>query len=134
MTKPPNGKPTILVVDDFDDIRDALRLVLEGRGYSVVAAQDGRQALHVAKEALPSLILMDLFMPKQDGFAAARAIRAEPELRGVPIVAVSAYGELGIEDELQKKARAAGFNAYVAKPFDARELMTLITELLAEND
>jgi len=134
MTNPPNGKPTILVVDDFDDIRDALRLVLEGRGYSVVAAQDGRQALHVAKEALPSLILMDLFMPKQDGFAAARAIRAEPELRGVPIVAVSAYGELGIEDELQKKARAAGFNAYVAKPFDARELMTLITELLAEND
>lgn len=126
-------RKTILVVDDFEDIRVSLRLLLEKRGYHVEEAQDGREAIRTARAALPDLILMDLFMPKQDGFAAAREIRAAPELSGVPIVAVSAYGELGIEDRLQKQARATGFSGYLSKPFHPDELLAVVAQLIDED-
>lgn len=124
----------ILVVDDFDDIRFSLRRLLEMRGYGVVEARDGREAVSVAIAKRPDLILMDLFMPRQDGFAAAREIKQDEGLRDVPIIAVSAYGELGIEGRLQHDAHAAGFTEYVAKPFDSDELLELIARLLGQTN
>jgi CheY-like chemotaxis protein len=129
----PNIPKTILVVDDFDDIRLSLRLLLEKRGYNVIEAQDGHEALKIAMAEQPDLILMDLFMPKYDGFTAASEIHRAGDLREVPIIAVSAYGELGIEDQLRTQAEARGFAEYVAKPFDPDELLELIHRLLPKN-
>jgi len=130
MSRPDSTKATILIVDDVDDIRIGLRLLLQKHGYAVLEAQDGREAEKVAKAEQPDLILMDLFMPKHDGFTSAREIHRAAESRDVPIVAISAYGDLGIEPRLRQDARTSGFAGYVAKPFDPAELLQLIQRLL----
>lgn len=118
---------TILVVDDVEDTRTILRAFLEQRHYRVVEAINGQQAVELALQEHPQLILMDLFMPLQDGISATRAIREEPELQDVPIVALSAYGTLGI---IHRDALAAGCNEYVSKPLDFEQLGYLVDRLL----
>src|SRR5947209_18799405 len=86
------GRGTILVVDDFDDTRLLLRTWLERKGFRVIEAEDGLQAVAVAQKEMPDLIIMDLEMPHLDGLAATRRIRNLKELETVPVVAVSAYG------------------------------------------
>lgn len=117
---------TILVVDDFDDTRLMMRLWLEKRGYRVVEASDGVQAVEVALRESPHLVIMDIEMPQMDGLAATRRIREEEHLRDVPIVAVSAYGA----EHWRDRAIAAGCNEYVSTPFEPRELNELIKSLL----
>lgn len=117
---------TILVVDDFDDTRLMMRLWLQKRGYRVVEASDGLEALDVARREVPDLVIMDIEMPAMDGLAATRRIREEENLRDVPVVAVSAYGE----EHWRDRAIEAGCNEYVSTPFDPRELNELIKSLL----
>jgi CheY-like chemotaxis protein len=117
---------TILVVDDFDDTRLMMRLWLEKRGYRVVEASDGVQAVEVALRESPHLVIMDIEMPQMDGLAATRRIREEEHLRDVPIVAVSAYGA----EHWRDRAIAAGCNEYVSTPFEPKELSKLIKSLL----
>jgi two-component system cell cycle response regulator DivK len=119
-----------LLVDDMPDIREVLRETLEQLGYRVVEAADGKDAVEVAARERPQLILMDLYMPGFDGFAAMREIRALPELRDVPIIAVTAYGGLGIEDQLRRQASAAGCNEFLAKPFEPSQLKEVVQRLL----
>ena len=118
--------PTILVVDDFDDTRLMMRLWLEKRGFRVLEAADGAEALAVAREASPHLIIMDIEMPEMDGLAATRLMREEENLRDVPIVAVSAYGE----EHWRERAIEAGCNEYVSTPFEPAELEALIKSFL----
>jgi CheY-like chemotaxis protein len=122
--------PTVLIADDYDDVRPILRRWLEKFGCRVVEARDGREAVEVAKREHPDLILMDLSMPEVDGFAAALRIRKDQELRDVPIVAISAYGELGIDVQLQIDPQAIGFNEYVAKPFGPEQLEELLQRFI----
>lgn len=117
---------TILVVDDFDDTRLMMRLWLEKRGYRVVEAADGLEAVKVACRESPHLVIMDIEMPEMDGLAATRRIREEEHLRNVPIVAVSAYGA----EHWRDRALAAGCNEYVSTPFEPKELSRLIESLL----
>ena len=117
----------ILVVDDFDDTRLMMRLWLEKRGYRVVEASNGVEALNVARRELPDLVIMDIEMPEMDGLAATRQIRQEEHLRGVPVVAVSAYGE----EHWRDRAIAAGCNEYVSTPFDPKDLDRLIKSFLS---
>jgi CheY-like chemotaxis protein len=126
MSQPDKPQATILIVDDVDDIRIGLRHLLKKHGYKVIEAKDGREAEKVAKAEQPDLILMDLFMPKHDGFTSAREIHRAAELREVPIIAISAYGDLGIEQQLRQDAFVTGFAAYLGKPFDPDELLDLI--------
>lgn len=114
---------TILLVEDTDDIRSALRLLLEMRGYTVIEAGDGLEALALAIEHLPDLILMDLAMPVHDGVEATRSIRAETSTSLIPIIAVSSYeGNMkmsaiiaGCNEVLTKSSFMAGFDATLAK-------------------
>jgi CheY-like chemotaxis protein len=115
-------RPTILVVDDFDDTRWLLRTWLERRGFRVIEAENGLEAVSEAQTAAPDLIIMDLEMPELDGLAATRQIRSLPKLSGVPIVAVSAYGA----EQFRGPALLAGCNEYVSTPFDPVELERLI--------
>lgn len=117
---------TILVVDDFDDTRLMMRLWLQKRGYRVLEASNGLEALEVARRDAPHLVIMDIEMPEMDGLTATRRIREDERLRDVPIVAVSAYGA----EHWRDRAIAAGCNEYVSTPFEPKELSTLIKSLL----
>ena len=123
-----NKGATILVAEDDDDNRDILRTLLTLRGFDVVEAADGQQAVEVARASQPDLILMDLRMPVMNGLAATRAIRQRPEphLRAIPIVALSAYHP----SQHGAVALAAGCNDYVLKPIDYEHLESVIARLL----
>ena len=124
--------PTVLVVDDYDDVRAMLRRWLEQHGYRVLEATGGREAVEIAERERPDLILMDLALPEIDGFAATFRIRTHEDLCDVPIIAISAYGELGIDAQLKTDPVAVGFNAYLAKPFSPEKLLELIDEHLPQ--
>ena len=122
VTRPENGRPTILVVDDFDDTRWLLRTWLERKGFRVIEAENGNDAISEAQSENPDLIIMDLEMPELDGLAATRQIRASENLADVPIVAVSAYGA----EQFRGAALLAGCNEYVSTPFEPSDLERLI--------
>lgn len=119
-------KKLFLVVEDFEDSRYMMRKLLEMAGYRVLEASDGEQAVKVALEARPALILMDLSLPKLDGLAATRRIRQQRGFGKVPIVAVSAHDS----PESREEALAAGCNEYVAKPIDFDQLNSLLDRFL----
>jgi two-component system cell cycle response regulator DivK len=112
----------ILVVDDIADNRAILRDMLESAGFAPFEAEDGAAAVLLARTERPDLILMDMQMPEMDGYEATRRIKAIPELAGVPIIAVTSYALTGDE----ARARAAGCDDYVAKPFSPRLLLDKI--------
>jgi two-component system, sensor histidine kinase and response regulator len=121
------AKPVILVVDDFDDTRLLLRTWLERKGFQVIEAENGNEAVLQAETNLPNLIIMDLEMPELDGLAATRKIRAVKELEKVPVLAVSAYGA----DQFRDDALAAGCDEYVSTPFEPEALEKLIRSFVS---
>jgi two-component system cell cycle response regulator DivK len=114
----------ILVVEDHEDNRQILRDLLSSRGYDMVEAEDGEQALAMAEDRRPALILMDVQIPLLDGYEVTRRLKANPALSNIPIIVVTSYALSGDES----KARAAGCNAYVSKPYSARKLLAKIQE------
>jgi two-component system cell cycle response regulator DivK len=111
-----------LVVEDFEDSRFMMRRLLEMAGYSVLEASDGEQAVQMAVESRPVLILMDLSLPKLDGLSATRQIRQKRGLKTIPIVAVSAHDS----PESRNEALAAGCDEYITKPIDFDHLNSLL--------
>jgi CheY-like chemotaxis protein len=116
----------VLVVDDVIDNVTVISLNLQQQGYRVVTASDGEQAVRVAAQTNPDIILMDIGMPEMDGLAAARRIRENEALKTVPIVAVTAFSTGGF----QRAAYDAGFDAYLTKPIDFDRLHDLVRSLL----
>jgi two-component system, cell cycle response regulator DivK len=114
----------ILVVEDQEDNRRILRDLLTSAGYEVIQAENGEEALAAAARERPDLILMDIQLPLLDGYEATRRIKADPDLRAIPIIAVTSYALSGDEG----KARAAGCDAYVTKPYSPRVLLAKIRE------
>ena len=104
MTTSNAGQRTILVVDDFDDTRLLLRTWLQKKGYHVIEAENGMQAVAEATSRQPDLIIMDVEMPELDGLSATRKIRTVANSEELPIVVVSAYGA----DQFRDDALAAG--------------------------
>jgi two-component system cell cycle response regulator DivK len=118
----------ILVVDDQEDLRGVLRDLLIGSGYTVIEAADGEAAVAKANSDRPDLILMDIQMPLIDGYEATRRIKVDPDLKPIPIVAVSSFAMKGDEE----KARAAGCDHYVTKPYSPIQLLRLIRGFLGD--
>jgi two-component system cell cycle response regulator DivK len=119
---------TILVVEDQEDNRQILRDLLASAGFRMIEAWDGKQALTVARSQQPDLILMDIQLPILDGYEATRSIKRDPELKHIPIIAVTSYALSGDET----RAREAGCDAYVAKPYSTRHLLAKISQLLEQ--
>jgi chemosensory pili system protein ChpA (sensor histidine kinase/response regulator) len=117
---------TVLLAEDDADIRLMLRTLLEARGYRVVEAKDGPATLEVAEAERPDIILMDLQLPRLNGFAITRHVRQSDMLRHVPIVVVSGHDPA----KHRNLALAAGCNAYLQKPIDLDQLEALISRLL----
>ena len=119
-------KQLFLLVEDFEDSRFMMRRLLEMSGYDVVEASDGEQAVQLAVQKQPSLILMDLSLPKMDGLAATRQIRQHKDLGKTPIVAISAHDS----PESRTEALDAGCDEYVTKPIDFDQLGELVRRFL----
>ncbi len=118
----------ILSVEDNEANRRIVRDLFTRKGYRVIEAVDGEEGVAMARREKPDLILMDLQLPKVDGFEATRRIKADPELSHIPIVAVTSYALSGVEE----KALEAGCEDYVAKPFRPRELLAKAQQLLGK--
>lgn len=114
----------ILVVEDEEDIRQLLRVVLEAEGYQVVEATTGKDAVRIAAEVSPRLILMDISLPLLDGISATRQIKAEKPGEDVPIIAVSAY------HTARRRAIQAGCRDLIGKPLDIEELKAIVRQVL----
>jgi two-component system cell cycle response regulator DivK len=117
----------ILVVEDQPDNRQIIRDMLAPTDYQITEAENGEQALAAVAKQRPDLILMDIQLPIVDGYEATRLIKTDPNLRSIPIIAVTSYALSGEE----KKARAAGCDDYVPKPFSPRQLLAKIRQYLS---
>jgi two-component system cell cycle response regulator DivK len=126
-------RPTVMVADDYDDVRSILKSWLEQHDCRVVEAVTGQEAVELAERERPDLILMDLAMPEIDGFGAVFLIRTNENLRDVPIIGISAYGELGLDTQLKIDPKAVGFNDYLEKPFGPAKLYELVDRYLPNN-
>ncbi len=115
----------ILIVEDQEDNRIIMRDVLSAAGYELIEAVNGEDGVSRAQRDRPDLILMDIQMPVLDGYEATRQIKADPNLKATPIIAVTSYALSGD----QAKARAAGCDGYVSKPFSPRELLASVLSL-----
>ncbi|MDI6900739.1 MAG: response regulator [Anaerosomatales bacterium] len=116
----------ILLVEDNPQNRYLVTFLLEKNGYEVVIAEDGEQALSVVEEEEPDLILMDVQLPKMDGYEATRRIKADARFKDIPLVALTAHSMKGDRG----KALAAGCDDYITKPVDAEGLLARLAELL----
>ena len=117
---------TVLVVEDYEDTRYLMRMELEQRGFRIIEATDGEEAVATALRERPPIILMDIGLPVLDGIDATRHLRQREETRDSLIVAVTAHHE----SEYRAKALEAGCNAYVTKPIDFDWLRDLLDRLL----
>ncbi len=116
----------VLVVEDTEDNRKIIRDLLTSVGYETIEAVTGEEGVAMAAEHHPDLILMDVQLPVLDGYEATRRIKANPALRHIPVIAVTSYALSGDEE----KTRAAGCDAYVAKPFSPRLLLAKVRGFL----
>ena len=115
----------VLVVDDDEDARLLLHAVLEYAGAEVVSAESPRGALAALGQRRPDVIISDLVMPGDDGYALIRAMRTRASVRSVPMIALTAYGFANSADEVL----SAGFNAYLKKPVEPWELCRTVARL-----
>ncbi len=116
----------VLVVDDRGASRELIRAVLENTGYEVSEAGDGHEAVQIALQIQPDLILLDLQMPNLDGYGALKLIRSDPRLAKLPVVALTASAMQGDRE----KALSAGFTGYISKPVKLSFLRTELARLL----
>jgi len=120
------SRATILIADDSADIRMIMRFFLNDLGFAVVEAADGNEAVRLARQCQPVLILLDLCMPGIDGWEVAARLRADPALEEVPILAMTAYNV----SSAILAALHAGCQQVVAKPFDLHDISRRITALM----
>ena len=120
----------ILSAEDNAANRRIIRDLFGKKGYRVIEAMDGEEAIELAEREKPDLILMDIQLPKISGYEAARAIKSNPELKHIMIIAVTSYALGGDED----KAYDSGCDDYIAKPFRPKLLLEKVEKYLAEKD
>jgi CheY-like chemotaxis protein len=122
-----NPHPVVLVVEDHEDTRFMLRMILEQDGYIMLEAADGLEGVEMAIRRQPDLVLMDGTLPGLDGLSAARRMREQESLRNMPIIVLS--GHAGAE--FQAAVLAAGCDASITKPLDIAEFRSTLKRLLS---
>ena len=120
----------ILVVEDNPDNRTLLLDLLTSLSYEVLESVDGKDGVEKAISEKPDLILMDLSLPQKDGWQATKEIKANPETKDIPVIALTAHAMVGDK----KRALDAGCNDYISKPIDMMELIKKVQEHLNQNE
>jgi CheY-like chemotaxis protein len=123
------GMRTILIVEDYDDVRGMMKVLLESENFQVLEAESGSEALEIIKRQRPDAILMDLALPGFDGFETIRRIRAFDGFRNIPIIVLTAY----TGPSTYENALTAGGNYFMAKPIDFEDLLTLLKQTFEGN-
>jgi CheY-like chemotaxis protein len=127
MMKPEAGEPArILIVDDEAQNLELMEAMLTSSGYEVFLAQEGEEALRLARERKPDLILLDLMMPGLSGFEVCARVKTDPQTGGIPVLFVTALNQISDKE----RAMAAGGDDFLTKPFQRTELLTRIEALL----
>ncbi|HEY0673110.1 MAG TPA: response regulator [Longimicrobiales bacterium] len=122
-----NGRPKhVLLVEDNDDNAFVYLAVLEFSGYVVTRARDGFEAVDLARKVAPDLIVMDIALPKLDGWEATAAIKQNPQLQAIPVIAVTAHAF----DADMQRGLALGFQAYLPKPVEPRRVLAEVERLI----
>ncbi len=119
--------PRILVVEDNPANMKLVVLMLEGRGYEILQAEDAETGLRIAREEAPHLILMDMHLPGMDGLAATRLLKGDPATREIRIVALTALAMKGDRERIE----AAGCDDYLSKPFHYQQLLETVERSLS---
>jgi two-component system, cell cycle response regulator DivK len=119
---------TILLIEDSQDNRNVTELILTDAGYTVLTAGDGLRGLDLATHGQPDLIVMDLALPRLDGWSATRRLKAQPATRHIPVVAFTAH----VTPEAIARAELAGCVAVITKPFEIETLLDTIVRVLAQ--
>jgi DNA-binding response OmpR family regulator len=117
---------SVLVVDDEPNIVLSLEFLMRQAGYDVRVARDGEAALKAIEDDPPAVVLLDVMMPKRDGFDVCQTIRANPKWKSVRVVLLTAKGR----DIEREKGMALGADDYITKPFSTREVMQKVKQLL----
>ena len=123
----PTGQ-TVLLVEDNEDNRIIYSTVLRHLGYEVLEAQDGVEAVELARSALPDLILMDISIPRMDGWEATRILRGDPRTHAIPIIALTAHA---LADD-RERATEVGFSSYLAKPIEPRVVVAEVRRWIGD--
>ncbi|MES9825535.1 MAG: response regulator [Candidatus Thiodiazotropha endolucinida] len=121
---------TILIVDDEPNIVLSVEYLMKREGYQVMTASDGQVAIEMIADTRPDLLILDVMMPRKNGFEVCREIRADPALSGLPILMLSAKGR---EAEI-KKGISLGADAYITKPFSTHDLVDKVNQLLQSRE
>ncbi len=116
----------VLIADDEPNIVISLEFLLRREGFEVLVAVDGEEALNKARAERPQLVLLDVMMPKMNGFDVCQALRADPEMAGMRILMLTAKGR----DTEVSKGLGLGADAYVTKPFSTKDLVAQVRQLL----
>jgi len=124
------SKKKILVVDDEQDMLFAVRLQLEAHSYEVITASDGQEGLTKAREEFPDLIILDLMLPKLDGYRVCRMLKFDEKYKKIPIIMFTACNQ----EEDQKLGFEVGADDYQMKPFEPKILLEKISNLLTSAD
>ena len=122
-------RKSVLVADDNEHNRELARQCLAD-GFIVIEARDGETALEAARRDKPDLVLLDLSMPRMNGWDVARALKADPETRRISLVACTAHAMSGDRE----RALAVGFDGYIAKPYRPRELVGCVEDFLGKGE
>lgn len=121
-------KRTVLIADDEADIVETLQFMLESDGFEVLTAYDGEEALKIARRAIPDIILLDVMMPKINGYKVSRLLKFDKKFQDIPILMITARSQE--EDKLI--GEETGADEYITKPFDIANVIDLINKYLPE--
>jgi CheY-like chemotaxis protein len=119
----------VLIVDDDEKNLKLLRMLIQDAGYETIEAENGKEAVTLAKEHIPDLILMDNRMPVMDGITAAKILKAGPSTANIPIIATTASAMKGDRERILLEAR---FDDYVAKPIDVKSFINMVRKYMGE--
>lgn len=122
------GKKKILVVDDVPETLLALKIRLQYSGYEVLTAKDGAEGLAMARECKPDLIILDVMLPKMDGFSVCRLLKFDEEYEHIPIIMLTARGQ----DRDKEIGKKVGADLYITKPYDPKLLLQEVQHLTNE--
>ena len=122
-----SGSKKILIVDDEQDIVENLNFRLEAQGYECFCAYDGENGLNMAKELIPDLMILDVMMPKINGYKISRLLKYDNKYKDIPIIMITARSQ----EEDKVIGQETGVNEYITKPFELDEVINKVNEYLA---